>query len=144
MSAKLIAIVALEALVFALAIRLGISVSQFSGVPDVETWSPMPIAIFALGMVIVMNAAGLYSASAWRDKQSVRVRIIAAALLLLVLIYLITHLPLAFVMEPRGFVITVAAIFLGVTLVRFTFYKWDKQRSFKPRVLVLGTGSRVS
>lgn len=144
LSVKLLAIIALEAVVFALAIRLGLAFNHFSGLPREEAFSLFPIAMFVFGMVIVMSAVGLYSADGWTDLRSVRMRIVAVALLVLVLIFLMTLLPPSLVMEPFGFAITVAAVFLGVALVRFGFYRWDKLTTFKPRVLVLGTGSRVS
>src|SRR5512144_1361064 len=92
LSAKLIAIVALEALVFVLAIRLGLAF-EFAGAHGHEVEAAvMPTAMFALAMLVVMNAVGLYSANQWTDLHSVGMRLVAAALLILGLIFLATHL----------------------------------------------------
>ena len=145
LSAKLLLIVALEALVFMLSVHLGLAFNLSSpALADAGDVPLFPTAVIALGLLIVMNGVGLYSADHWKDLQTVRARLIAAGLVAIGLVIVITHLPPSFVVEPRRLAITLLAIFTGVSLVRFAFYKLDKLVFFKPRVLVLGTGSRVA
>ena len=145
LSAKLLLIVALEALVFVLSVRLGLALNLSSlGVGQADTLPLVPTAAITLGMLIIMNGVGLYSTDHWRDLQTVPARLITAALIAIGLILVITFLPPAFVAEPRRMAITLTAILTGVALIRFIFYKWDRLFLFKPRILVLGTGSRVA
>ena len=143
LSAKLILIIGLEAMVFVLAIRLGLAFS-LPATPAGETaLALLPTFAFVGGMLVVMNAMGLYSGEQWTDMQSVRVRLIAAAVLVVALTLVATRLPPSAGIEPHGFLATGLAIFVGITAVRFAFYKWD-MAALKPRVLVLGTGHHVA
>ena len=145
LSAKLLLIVALEGLVFVLSVRLGLALNLSGpGLGDSDKLALLPTTAIALGMLIVMNGVGLYSTDQWKDLETVRARLIAATLIAVGLILVITYLPPSFVAEPRRVAITLAAILTGVALIRFVFYKWDRLVLFKPRVLVLGTGSRVA
>ena len=143
LSAKLILIIGLEAMVFVLAIRLGLAFNLPAHPADGNALAILPTITFVGGMLVVMNAMGLYSGQQWTDLQSVRLRLMAAAVLVVALILVVTKLPPSVAIEPHGFIITGLAIFVGVTGVRFAFYKWD-MAAFKPRVLVMGTGPRVA
>ena len=145
LSAKLLLIVALEVLVFMVSVHLGLAFN-LSSAPVLDS-GDLPLvttAAIALGLLIVMNGVGLYSPDHWKDLQTVRARLIAAGLVATGLIIVIIHLPPAFIVEPRRLAITLVAIFTGVSAVRFAFYKLDNLIFLKPRVLVLGTGSRVA
>ena len=145
LSAKLLLIVALEALVFMVSVHLGLAFNLSSAAgPDSGDLPLFPTAAIALGLLIVMNGVGLYSSDHWKDLQTVRARLIAAGLVAVGLVIVIMHLPPAFIVEPRRLAITLVAIFTGVSVVRFAFYKLDHLIFLKPRVLVLGTGSRVA
>jgi sugar transferase (PEP-CTERM system associated) len=141
--AKLILIIGLEAMVFVLAIRLGFLFNLPASPADANPLAVLPTIAFVVGMLIVMNAMGLYSGEQWTDMQSVRLRLMAAAVLVVALILVVTKLPPSMTIEPHGFAVTGLAIFVGITAVRFAFYKWD-MAAFKARVLVLGTGARVA
>ncbi len=55
-----------------------------------------------------------------------------------------THLLSSFsFLEPEAIAITVILALAGSVFVRFGFFKWGILGALKPRVLVLGTGSRV-
>lgn len=143
-SAKLMLLVFLEALVLMLSLRLGYAF-HLSGSAAALAGSEAALlpATFALGMLVVMNSMGLYQLDHWKDEQSVRVRLVAAVLLGLGLTFLIMCLVPSLELGPDGWAITMIVALIGTALVRFAFYKWDKLVAFKPRVLVLGTGSRV-
>lgn len=143
LSAKLILIIGLEAMVFVLAIQLGLAFSLRASPADAPALALLPTFAFVAGMLVVMNAMGLYSGDPWTNMQSVRVRLIAAAVLVVALTFVATRLPPSATIEPQGFLATGLAIFVGITVVRFAFYRWD-MAALKPRVLVLGTGPHVA
>lgn len=143
LSAKLILTIALEAMVFLVAIRLGLAFSLSPASTRETALAFLPTIAFAGGMLVVMNAMGLYSSEQWTDMHSVRLRLMAAAALVLGLVLAVTKLPPALTIEPHGYVVTGLAIFVGVTAVRYAFSRWDIAL-FKTRVLVVGTGSPVA
>lgn len=143
-SAKLMLLVVLEALVLMLSVRLGLAFHLFGSAAAIaQAAVPPPAVAFSIGMLIVMNSMGLYQLDLWKDEQSVRVRLVAAVLLGLGLTFLVMYLVPSLYLGPDGLAITVIAALTGIALVRFAVYKWDNLVAFKPRVLVLGTGSRV-
>jgi sugar transferase (PEP-CTERM system associated) len=145
-SAKLVLLVVLEALVLALAVRLGLA-SQFSGSGAATVVSgiaaPPPAAAFSLGMLIVMNSMGLYRPDVWKDEQSILGRSVAALLIGLGLTFLMMYLVSSLYLGPGGLAVTMIVALAGTGLVRFAYYKLDTLAAFKRRVLVLGTGSRA-
>jgi sugar transferase (PEP-CTERM system associated) len=143
LSAKLILIIGLEALVFVLAIRLGLAFNLPASPAADNAFALLPTIAFVGGMLVVMNAMGLYSGEHWTDMQSVRLRLMAGAVLVVALILVVTKLPPAVDIEPYGYAVTGLAIFVGIAGIRFAFYKWDLA-VLKTRVLVLGTGPRVA
>ena len=93
LSAKLILIVGLEALVFMLAIRLGLAFNLPTTPAGDNALALLPTIAFVVGMLIVMNAMGLYSGEHWTNLQAVRLRLIAAAVVVIALILFATKLP---------------------------------------------------
>jgi sugar transferase (PEP-CTERM system associated) len=145
-SEKLVLLVVLEALVLIFAVHLGLAFHLAEpGAPIVISGAavPPPAAAYSLGILIVMNSMGLYQADAWKDPQSILVRPVAALLAGLGLIFLMMYLVPSLYMGPDGLAIMVIVVVTGSGLVRFGLSKWDNLVDFKPRVLVLGTGSRA-
>jgi sugar transferase (PEP-CTERM system associated) len=142
-SAKLVLLVVLEALILVLAIRLGLAFG--SGAADFfsKAAAPPPVAVYSLGMLIVMTSMGLYRPDFWKDEQSILARSMAAVLLGLGLTFLIMYLVSSPFPGLGGLAVTMIVALAGTGLVRFAFYKLDAVAAFKRRVLVLGTGSRV-
>lgn len=105
--------------------------------------SAVTAAAFVLGMLSVMKVLGLYDVALWQNKRLIQVRLVFALPCSLALILLIVYAVPSLHFGPHGLIVTVSAAFGGIALVRLLFYKWDKVVAFKPRVLVLGTGSRV-
>ena len=145
-SARLMLLVFLEALVLMLSVRLGL-VFHLSG-PSAslaisEAASLPPTATLALGMLILMNSMGLYHFDPSKDEQSISARLIAAVLLGLGLVFLATYMVPSLKLGLDGLAIAAIVALIGTALVRFAFHKWENLTDFRPRVLVLGTGSRV-
>jgi sugar transferase (PEP-CTERM system associated) len=143
-SAKLVLLVVLEALVLMLSVCAGLAFHRLDsgGIASFAIAVPPPAAAFSLGMLIVMNSMGLYQLDIWKNEQPLG-RLIAAASLGIGLTILITYLVPSLYLGPAGLAVTMMAALAGTGLIRFGFYKWDTLAAFKPRVLVLGTGSRV-
>jgi sugar transferase (PEP-CTERM system associated) len=142
---KLMFLAVLEATVFVLAVRLGLGFDLYQS-PSAESVAAqlIPMAMFGVGVLFILNAVGLYSQELWKDAQFVRVRLLAAAAFIFAPIVLIQNLPPSFALEPGGLAITLVTIAAGIALVRFVFYRCENWIALKPRVLVLGTGSRVA
>jgi len=144
-SVKLALLAVLEASLFVAAVRLGLAFDLYQSAPAATIASQlMPTAVFGIAVLIVFNVAGLYSQDLWKDANFVRVRLIAAAFFILAPLFLMGNLPPLFSLETGGLAVTMFAVAGGVAAVRFAFYKCDNWMAFKPRVLVLGTGSRVA
>src|SRR5690348_5618972 len=118
LSARLILVIGLEALVFVLALQLGLAFS-LGGHAKVDAPWYLSTGAFVLTMLVLMNIVGLYNRDHWADQQSMRVRLLAAVVLVAALFMLIPHLPPYPDMEPRGLAIMVAAIVSGVAVVRY-------------------------
>ena len=144
---RLIVLAGLEALVLLIAAYVGISLhlagsgAVISGAGEAV---PSQAGGFALGMMIVMSSMGLYQPDLWNNTQSIRLRLVTAFLLGFAIIGVVSYLMPS--LYPRSFALgaTILAVALaGSVLVRAAFHKWSNLSVFKPRVLVLGTGSRV-
>ena len=145
MSAKLVLLVGLEALVLTLAICAGFAFHH-SGSGTFTGFAftvPTPAAAFSVGMLIVINSMGLYEPDFWQDEQPHIKRLVATVFLGLGFIVLITQWMPSLRIGAGGLAVTVALAVVGSALIRFALFKSDTSAWFKPRVLVLGTGSRV-
>src|SRR6476620_7896771 len=123
LSARLIFVVALEAMVFLLAIRLGLTFTMSHAPAAENALALLPTVTFVGAMLVVMNAMGLYSAEQWLDINAVRVRLIAAATLVLAMLLVATNLPASVRIEPHGYLVTGLAIFVGITGIRYAVSK---------------------
>ena len=146
---RAIILAALETLVILIAIYVSLLL-QLSGPggaisdPGIrEAVSPHAIA-FALGMVMVLSSMGLYQLDPGGNNQSIVARLIAAFLLGFAVTWLIAYLVPSLNPRPAALGAIVIAALTGSVLVRGAFYKWTSLGAFKSRVLVLGSGSRVT
>jgi hypothetical protein len=99
---------------------------------------------FALGMVIIMSSMGLYQTDLWNNTQSVRLRVVSAFAVGFAIVGLVAYLmPTHPGLVALG-ATTMALALAGSLCVRAAFHRWQNLSAFKPRVLVLGTGSRVT
>jgi len=143
LSVKLILIIGLEAMVFVLAIRLGLAFNLPASPDAGSALALLPTLAFVAAMLVVMNAMGLYSGEHWSELQPVRLRLMAAAALVALLIFAATRLPPSVTIEPHSFAIAGIAILVGIAGIRYAFDKWD-MAALGTRVLVLGTGPGVA
>jgi sugar transferase (PEP-CTERM system associated) len=143
---KLILLAGLEALLLLLSAYIGIFLHLFepgAAFPGFGGYGPPQAAAFALGMLIVITSMGLYQPENWDDIQSVLVRLIAAFAVGYALARLLSYLVPSLQLSADVVATTMTVALVGSVLVRSAFYKWSRLRAFRPRVLVLGTGSRV-
>ena len=146
-SGKLVLLFVLEALVLMLAGYVGLTfhVLTYGGVnPGLSAAVSVEAVAFGLGMLSVMIGMGLYHLDFWDDVRSVHIRLgIALMLGGTIAMVLISSLGPSQYWGPDGFVITVTFALGGSALLRLAFHRWGNLGTFKQRVLVLGTGSRV-
>jgi sugar transferase (PEP-CTERM system associated) len=143
---KLILLAGLEALLLLLSAYIGISLQLFepgAAFPGFGRYGPPQAAAFTVGMLMVITIMGLYQPEYWGDIQSVLVRLVAAFALGYALARLVSYLVPSLHLSADAVATTMTVALVGSVLVRGAFYKWSRLRAFRPRVLVLGTGSRV-
>ena len=146
-SARTVLLVILEAIVLLVAVRAGLS-WRLGGPDTLQAGSDAAImnsAALVLGMLVVINSMGLYQIDNLKDgASSVWVRWMAVLAVCLSIAFLIAWLVPTLYLKPNGWAVTVLVALLGSAAVRLFFHLLRNHGFFKPRVLVLGTGSRVA
>jgi sugar transferase (PEP-CTERM system associated) len=144
---RVVVLAILEALVLMLAAYVGISmgiVESEKALPGAAFALPSQAGVIALGMIIVMSSVGMYQADLWDDSQTLRTRLAIAFLLCVAIAGMGAYfLPFHY---QRPFSVGAGIVvvgLLGSILVRTAFHRWNSLIVHRPRVLVLGTGSRV-
>jgi sugar transferase (PEP-CTERM system associated) len=144
---RLLVLVGLEALVLIAAAQLGVSLQIAelqSTVTSRQVAIPAQAVAFALGMMIFMACMGLYQSDLWNNTQSIRARLVVPFALALAIValtaYLVPSLYPELVLLGAS---TMTLALVGSLVVRTAYSSWSKLNTLKPRVLVLGTGSRV-
>jgi len=100
---------------------------------------------FALGMTAVMSSMGLYQTDLSNNIQSVSLRVVTAYVSAFAVVGLIAYLMSTRYPGLEAFgATTMALALIGSLCVRAAFHRWQNLSAFKSRVLVLGTGSRVT
>ena len=145
---RLLLLAILEAVILLFAAFAGLSL-DFIGAGEAAILSIdrffLPEALmFASGMMLVMLSMGLYGWNAWRDSRSIGIRLAGAFLLGFLVLFLISHWSPTLNPGFGAIGATIAIALPGTWAVRTGFDWWNSLSSFKSRVLVLGTGSRVS
>jgi sugar transferase (PEP-CTERM system associated) len=145
---KLIVLAVLEAAVLTVAAEVGISLrfAHFGTAfaPPAGSVS-MQAAAFAIGMMAILSGMGLYQLDLSSNSRAIRVRLVTAFLLCFMLAALVSSLLPSLYPGLGDLSATVVALALaGCLVVRAAFHRWYDASAFKPRVLVLGTGSRVA
>jgi len=145
---RLAVLVGLEAVVLLVAVQVGVSL-QIAGLQSTisagEATAYSEAAAFALGMVIFMASMGLYQSDQWNNTRCIRARLVAPFALATAMVALIAWLVPSLYPELVLLGATTMTLALaGSLLVRAAFHRWSQLGAFKPRVLVLGTGSRVT
>jgi sugar transferase (PEP-CTERM system associated) len=146
-SARMMLLGAFEALVLLVAVRAGLSV-RLGGSETLAEGSDGAIvhaAALVLGMLVVLNSMGLYQIDDLKKGASaIGVRVLAALAACVGVAFLIAYLVPSLYLRPHGWAVTVVVALVGSGFIRLAFYVWGNHSLFKPRVLVLGTGSRVA
>jgi sugar transferase (PEP-CTERM system associated) len=136
---------ALEAAVLLVAAQVGISLELADSRAAISGSGAAVLSqacAFALGMIIIMSSMGLYQTDLWNNAVSVSLRVVTAFAVGFGLVaYLVPTLFPGLV--ALGATTLVLAL-VGSLGVRAVFSRWQNLSAFKPRVLVLGTGSRVT
>lgn len=143
---KLLFLVGLEALVLLLSVYVGASLHILgpeAALSGLRSGTSLQAAVFALGMLIAMTSMGLYQPDSWENAQSVLLRLVGAFLLGFAMTGLIYYLVPSLYLGPDVLGTTAIVALAGSVLIRIAFYKWGNSGVFQPRILVLGTGSRV-
>jgi FlaA1/EpsC-like NDP-sugar epimerase len=145
-SVRTVCLMLLEALVLLLAMRSGLALhlgeqqSLFASSTAVILYA----AAMVLGILLVMNSMGLYQLDESRSGVfSVSVRLLAALGVCLAVAYGIVWVTPSLDLRLNGWAITLIVALLGCAAIRALVYTWGNHSLFKPRVLVLGTGTRV-
>lgn len=100
---------------------------------------------FAIMMLLVMSAIGVYQLDLWTEPKVALVRMLVAFVIVVVLVAMIDSVTAgAYEFEYYGFGMTMLIAAFGTGVVRFGFYRIGHHSNLKRRVLVLGTGSRVA
>lgn len=146
-SARTVLLVVLEAVVLLVAIRAGLS-WRLGGPEIVAPGSDGAIvhAVFLVGgMLVVLNSMGLYQLDDVKKRAgAIGLRFLAALVICLIIAFLIAYFVPNLYLKPHGWAVTVIVALAGSGVIRLAFFLWGNNSLFKPRVLVLGTGSRVA
>src|SRR5689334_14014141 len=139
---------AMEAVVLLIAAQIGMSLEHAGSYPEISGGGAAMLSqasAFALGMIIIMSGMGLYQTDPWNNIQSVSLRVVAAFAAVFALVGLIAYLMSALYPGLIALGATTMALALtGSLCLRAAFHRWQDLRAFKSRVLILGTGSRVT
>jgi sugar transferase (PEP-CTERM system associated) len=139
---------AMEAAVLLIAAQIGLSLELADSRAAISGSGAAVLSqasAFALGMIIIMSSMGLYQADLRNNTQSARLRVltafvVATAIVTVVAYLMSTRYPSLVALGAT----TMALALTGSVCVRAVFHRWQDSSAFKPRVLVLGTGSRVT
>jgi sugar transferase (PEP-CTERM system associated) len=142
-SARLALLVLLETVVVVVAAYAGTSLQFPDANTPARTALAPAVAAFPVAMLLFVTGLGLYQVDAWHQLKSFRARLIAAGVLAGGVAYLMARLTSSAAPEADRLILIVAAALTGSALVRFGFYRLDRAVALRPRLLVLGTGSRV-
>jgi sugar transferase (PEP-CTERM system associated) len=145
---RVLALAVVEGAVLLIAVQIGIAL-QFAesraAMSALGAEVPAQAAAFALGMMVIMACMGLYQSDQWNNSQSSKARVAGAFLLGFALVGMVSYLiPALYPGLVTLGATTVTLAFAGSLVVRTGFRKWNSTSSFKARVLVIGTGSRVT
>lgn len=136
-----------ETLLLTSSIYLGVSVrfsdSQFTIPGEFDPLWPKAV-IFAFSMIMVMAALGLYQSEIREGLRGILLRLVMVFVFGLGVMSLVFYLVPSMYLGRGVFGIAYFSAFVGVLLDRLLFFKWNGPSIMKPRILVLGTGTRAA
>jgi sugar transferase (PEP-CTERM system associated) len=145
--AHLILLMALEIGVLLASIYLGATVRFFEeGATPPTSFGPLfpRAALFALVMLLIMTAFGMYDGGWMSGTRAVLLRISASFLAGFVVMSQLFYLFPDLLLGRGVFLFSLLFALIGVIATRLAFLRWANHASFKKRVMVLGTGSRAA
>jgi len=139
---RVVILAALEGLLLLLAAYAGVYL-HVAASGEAATGLSSHAGVFAVGTMAVMAGMGLYQPDLWSNKAFLAMRLAVSFLLAALLMALFSHVtPMANSgMAALGIALSLALV--GSILLRTIFHQWSKADAFRPRVLVLGTGTRA-
>lgn len=137
----------IEISVFMLSLYLGVLSGLKVQLTEIEDYFE-PLAVeavfFAITMFFSLAAVGLYQRRLQEGYSSLLARILLAVSLGVLLIHQLSYIFPDFDMSPKVWFSIVGWAFLGILLVRLSFYRMMRADTLKRRVLVLGEGEKAS
>ena len=146
-SKMMLFLLCLEGFLLIASIYLGVSIrfsdGQFSVHDAFDPLWPKAVA-FAFSMIMVMAALGLYQAEIREGLQGLLLRLAIVFVFGLGVMSLVFYLVPSMYLGRGVFGIAYLAAFAGVLFGRLVFFTWNGPDRLRPRILVLGTGSRAA
>lgn len=144
MPLPLLTLALIECLIFLAAIPFGKFIrSALEGWAFTTEGLLLKAAVFAVVMVSIMTAMGLYERNFWDGKADMMLRVAVGFLLGLFVITLLYYIAPDLYLGRGEFGIGFATAFALVAFARFGFFRWSDHESLRRRVLVLGCGKRA-
>ena len=144
---RLIMLAMLEASILLIAACVGLSL-HLTGAADAFSGTgaivPLQAVVFAMGMIVIMATVGLYDWDAWDNNEPVLGRLAGAFLVGFLFVWFVASQWPSLNPGPAAVGVTIGIALFGTWLLRAVLQRSRDIRSLKSRVLVLGTGSRVS
>lgn len=136
-----------ETFLLTASIYLGVSIrfpgSQFAVPGLLDPLWPKAV-IFAFSMIMVMAALGLYQGDMREGFRGMLLRLVTVFAFGLGLMSLVFYLLPSLYLGRGVFGIAYGTAFVAILLHRLLLFKWNGPDILKPRILVLGTGSRAA
>jgi sugar transferase (PEP-CTERM system associated) len=145
---SLVALGAIEVLVFVGAMYIGVSLRQGVAGLSGEATQTLPVLpkalVFAMVMLAALTSFGLYQRENQQSGAGYYIRCIASFFAGLLTMSLVFYVVPELALGRGAFALTMALAFAGHLAARLVFLKLADNEAFKRRILVLGTGSRAA
>lgn len=141
-----ILLLALEATLFVLAIFLGVYLRFLELSPTgsvLQPWLPQAF-LYSFVMISVMTAFGLYEFESRDEVWQIVLRVSSAFMVGLIVMTLFFYVFPALSIGRGVLAISFLISLSGVIVLRLAFLQWTHLGIMKPRLLVLGTGTRAA
>lgn len=142
LSAKLLLLVGVDALLLLFAIYVGMSFHAVIADPAHVATSTNAF-MFLFGNLAVFASTGLYQLDSLEDRKSIQRRLLLTVPIGLAVALLLGTMVPTLSLGSDGLALMVIVALTGSGLVRYGLNRWGESAALTPRVLVLGTGSRV-
>jgi len=144
---RLIVLAILEAMILLIAASIGLAFPLAEtgyAIPGTGVIVPAQAVVFAVGMVVIMSAMGLYDVDVWDGNERIGGRLAGAFLVGFSFVWFVAYQWPSLNPGPTALGVAVGIALVGTWMLRALWQRSRDISSFKSRVLVLGTGSRVA